>query len=168
MQSKDTKVEPQVEARREVRVEPRQEDASVRMESAQATPEAQAAAKDAQRLEVRLITRQKDLALVEWMEGEEARRSWLPAKEVAQWADGTFHATEPARGVPYGDDFLSGTKLQTTTNAVAKELRQRGIWTADDALGNAPAVFGALQAVYGLDVAGVLSAAAAYKREQRK
>jgi hypothetical protein len=163
-QSKDTKQEPQ----QEVRVTPRQEDASVRMSSAQAAPEPQAAGKNEQRLEVRLITRQKDLALIEWMEDEEARRSWLPAKEVAQWADGTFHATEPARGIPYGDDFLGSTKLQATANAVGKELRRRGIWTADDALSNAPAVFGALQTVYGLDVAGVLAAAAAYKREQRK
>lgn len=170
-QSKDAKVELQQETRQEVdavRRETRQDADVVRREGAQATPEVQAAAKDAQRLEVRVITRQKDVALVEWMEGEEARRSWLPAKEVAQWADGTYHATEPSRGIPYGDDFLTSTKLHATTGAISKELRRRGIWTADDALSNAPAVYGALQAVYGLDVAGVLSAAAAYKREQRK
>lgn len=120
------------------------------------------------RVEVRVVTQQKDLALVEWTEDGEPRRAWLPYREVTHWKDGTLHATNPGRGVPYGDDFLRNVKLQATTEAVGNELRRRGIWTADDALANAPAVIGALQAVYGLDASGIMTAAAAYKREQRK
>lgn len=130
-------------------------------------PEPQTAAVE-KRKEVRVVVRQNDLYLVEWLEDGAPRRSWLPASDVTQQKDGTTQAANPGHGVPYGDDFLHGVKLQATTEAVERELRQRGIWTADDALSNAPAVLGALQAVYGVDVAALMQAAVTYKREQRK
>jgi hypothetical protein len=67
-----------------------------------------------------------------------------------------------ARGVPYGlpwEEVIASVGLNATPQSLAGELRKRGIWTADDLRRNVNAALGAIQAVYGLDLAALIGAA---------
>lgn len=103
---------------------------------------------------VNVISTQGQACLVEWDDGVgRPRRAYVPASAVT---DGRCVA--PASGIAYGDDWegILGT-LSVTPDAVADELRRRGIWTREDARRNPTLVMSALQAAYGLDLARLLA-----------
>jgi hypothetical protein len=91
-------------------------------------------------------------ALVEY----EGRRAWVPVAEAG-------NPEAMARGIPYGVDWerviAQAGGMQATPQALAGELRARGIWTAEDLQRNLSAARGAIQAVYGLDLATLVQAA---------
>lgn len=98
-------------------------------------------------------------ALVEWVEEGQAHRAYIPVEKVK---DGTASKTTLSRGVLYGLPWEK-VKLAATADALAAELRRRGIWTGEDLRTNINAAIGALQATYRVDVAALMELA---KRQQ--
>lgn len=103
---------------------------------------------------VSVISTQGQACLIEWVDGVgRPRRAFVPAAAVID-----SRCVGPAAGLAYGDDWegILGT-LSVTPDAVADELRRRGIWTREDARRNPTMVMSALQAAYGLDLARLLA-----------
>jgi len=79
--------------------------------------------------EVRIVEARGKSALVEWEDGGRLRRAFVPAKEVVDGACPAGVLEEaPAYGVPWELVDLSAV----TPEAVAEQLRRRGIWTPAD------------------------------------
>lgn len=76
----------------------------------------------------RLIERSGEVALVEWDEGDDWRRAYVPATELTPRG---VTASVLAAGVPYGVRWESVIGLPTPQQ-LGRALRQQGIWTADD------------------------------------
>lgn len=87
-------------------------------------------------------------------------RRIVPAAELA---DGAVPLETWEMGVPYGVPWESILTLSATAQQLADELRRNGIWTFADLERNQAAAFGAIQAVYGLDLAKLIQAAHGYK-----
>lgn len=112
-------------------------------------------------LAVNIIEYRGESALVEFVDDSKLKRAIIPASEVK---DGKVDAEILALGIPYGLPWEDLIKLQSTPERLADELRMRGIWTIDDMRRHQSAVFGALQAVYGIDLAALINAAENYIR----
>jgi hypothetical protein len=66
---------------------------------------------------------------------------------------------EIALAIPVGVAWEDVIRLQTTPTDIQRELRRRGVWTAQDAISRPNDVIAAVSAAYGLDVAAVIRAA---------
>jgi hypothetical protein len=66
-------------------------------------------------------------------------------------------------GIPHGLPWEQLIHLSATPAALAAHLRANGIWTLEDMEANPQAVFGAIQAVYGVDFGRLIQAAHNYK-----
>lgn len=83
----------------------------------------------AMRYNVKVITTQGQVALVEWIEDDFTRRAVIPTRDVA---DGQVDSDNLARGVPYGLDVAV---VNVDYPAIlAGELHRRGLWTGRDVL----------------------------------
>src|SRR5512139_1978782 len=73
------------------------------------------------------------------------------------------------RGIPYGLpwELIIGQAggMQGSPRLLADRLHELGIWTGDDLRARPQAALGAIQAVYGLDLAALLRAARQYEEE---
>jgi hypothetical protein len=98
-------------------------------------------------------------ALVEWQAEGKLRRCVLPVGLAGAEID----AETLELGAPYGLPWEEIVTLQATPEALAENLRRAGIWTLADMARNGKAVFGALQATYGVDLAALIQAANGYK-----
>ena len=110
---------------------------------------------------VTIIEHRGDSVLVEWLEGDRLKRAVIPA---AKAADGVTDPETLDFGIPHGLPWEEMIELHATPALIAEELRKRGIWTIDDMHRDQSAIFGALQAVYGLDLAALINAAETYVR----
>ncbi len=110
---------------------------------------------------VRELRRTSGAALVEQADGQ--ARLIVPAETVqaGEVADEVL-----ALGIPQGAPWEEIVSLNATPAALAAALRRRGIWDVADLRRNTDGARSALQEVYGLDLAALLRAAAAY--EQRR
>lgn len=96
--------------------------------------------------------------LVSWVDtaGQE-QRGWLPADKLSSTL---LREDVVSQAAPYG---LPWAELLAPRSISAEELehalRNAGVWTGEDAARHPSAVIGALQAVYQIDLAAVLSAA---------
>lgn len=103
---------------------------------------------------VRVIEQRGPSVVVEY--GGGMKRCIIPAEEV------TSGGVDPATlemGAPYGIPWESVLTLSATPQQLADELRRNGIWTVADLESNPQAAFGAIQAVYGVDLAALYKAA---------
>lgn len=105
---------------------------------------------------VQIIARKGETALVEWLAGEDLRRSVVPAEIVTVDAAGQAWCEAPEQGMAYGWPWEQLIVLQATPEQVARELRKRGIWTVEDLKANVMAAVAAFQTVYGMDVSRLL------------
>lgn len=79
---------------------------------------------------VQCLEREGESALVQWLDGEDARRCYVPADEIA---DGKVAKSTLDEGTPYGvpwEDVLDTSKF--TPQNLARQLRKAGIWTRQD------------------------------------
>ena len=113
---------------------------------------------------VKVLKRDGQAALVEWLDGDMPRRVFLPAEVVP--ASGLVDDEELGRGIPYGVEWADEITLAATANDLQRNLRGAGIWTAEDAASKAATVQGVMQATYGIDTAAVLSVARKQRRAQ--
>lgn len=117
-------------------------------------------------MNVRVVQRQGDAAMVEWASGEDLRRAIVPAAEVSPAGDVAETVLE--QGIPWGlslETALMGGFRAVGPVAIIRALRQRGIWTAADVQKRSGEVFGAIQAAYGVDLQSVLVLAARLVKE---
>lgn len=78
---------------------------------------------------VKVITTQGQVALVEWIEGDSTRRAVIPARDVVE---GQADSDNLARGVSYGLDVAV---LNVDYSAIlAEQLHRRGLWVGRDVL----------------------------------
>mgnify|MGYP001080540307 CR=1 FL=1 len=93
---------------------------------------------------VKVVKSKGGNSLVEWVEGADIYRSWLPNKEVA---DG--HTKNPEKGLSYGDDFTPLLKHLPTAAVIIQSLHNRGLWTKEDVEANPQLAWDAVAVVYG-------------------
>jgi hypothetical protein len=114
---------------------------------------------------VRIVLHKNDLHLAEWEERGTFHRAWVTPdmmkshdkiKKIAV-------VTNPNAGIPYGMDWTKLVTLSATPRDVDRELKNAGIWTVTDLRTNPNGARAALQAVYGFDMAALLTAVGEYK-----
>ena len=111
-------------------------------------------------MNVKIINTQNEMALVEWLDDDNVfQRSWVVQRMLDQTKDGHIEVEEPEQGIPYGVPFDKCLQLYASPLSVCRELRKRGLWTADDVQARPREVLGALQAAYGIDLANLIRAA---------
>lgn len=118
---------------------------------------------------VRLVKTENEAALVEWTGKDGAqRRVTVPRTAVTGAAKQRLvEKDDLSMGIPYGIPVAQIIKMAATPEGVESELHKRGLWTAEDIIGNIQSVYGALQAVYGVDAATLVNAARAYLNKRR-
>lgn len=105
--------------------------------------------------------------LVEWTYAQRLHRSWIPSDAVQQ--DGEEYRVErPSAGIPYGHNFAKLLTISATPDAIDAELKRRGIWTIEDLRARPNSALGALQSVYGVDMAALFQAADMYEAEEKR
>lgn len=122
--------------------------------------------KKSKRVQVRVIGSDREKSvLVELVTPDNLQRFVLPSSSVV---DGMVEEEELQLGVPYGMPWeVVIPPLKADVKALALELRRRDIWTAEDALRNTQAVYGAIQAVYGVELSTILQAASQHSKKGR-
>lgn len=116
-----------------------------------------------QLIAVKVISRTTQTALVEWVEDGNYHRSFVPTAEVI---DG--HVERPHWGAPYGEDWAALITEQVDLDAIANELRRRGIWTVDDLQANSEAAKSVIQAAASRLLSSLLGNAKALTNTKRK
>jgi hypothetical protein len=111
---------------------------------------------------VTVIENRGPAVLVEYKKDGRLFRTIIPQEELINGQVDEY--TLAALGIPYGLPWEEMIKMKSTPERLAEELRIRGIWTIEDLRRNQPVLFGAIQAVYGLDLAGLINAAETYVR----
>ncbi len=94
---------------------------------------------------VKLLSENNGTALIEWLEDGELQRAIVPAKEVSNGGECAY----PERGLPYGLNFAEYITITVTPADIDRELKNVGVWTADDLLHKPKLVQGAISAAYG-------------------
>lgn len=110
----------------------------------------------AEMIAVRVIRAQGPAVLVQWTDGDDLRRAYVPAREVL---DGQVSSETLAAGIPYGLLWEEIVAFSVTPERLARELRRRGVWTTEDVLRQPNSIVAALQAAYRIDLAAIQGAA---------
>lgn len=113
---------------------------------------------DVKIFKVRVVKVLGDAAIVEW-DADGLRRCVIPASMAAPEMD----AETLELGAPYGLPWETLVTLSATPEGFAAALRANGIWTLEDVRNNQKAVYGVIQAAYGLDLAALIQAANGYQ-----
>lgn len=108
-------------------------------------------------MNVKVVSKRGQSALVEYLDNGRLKRATIPASDISD--EGTVVAYKLRMGVPYGLEWSKLVKLQATAEDLEQNLRNRGIWTGQDALTNVQAVLGAIQATYKIDLGTLLNIA---------
>jgi hypothetical protein len=103
--------------------------------------------------DIKVVRSDKQSALVEYQDGNETKRVIVPVSAVV---DNVIDDNDLALGIPYGLAWANLVTPSTNSKRIEAELRRAGIWTAEDALKNAPAVQGAVQAAYSIDFSTIM------------
>lgn len=102
---------------------------------------------------VKLLSENNGTALIEWLEDGELQRAIVPANEVSAFTVSSgpvgYTCDYPERGLPYGLNFAEYITITVTPADIEKELKNAGVWTADDLLHKPKLVQGAISAAYG-------------------
>lgn len=117
-------------------------------------------------MQVKVIALRGQAALVEWIESDGgARRATVPVEAVV---DGVVNDALLAYALPYGLPWEELYQIRVTPEAVARELRKRGIWTLADLHQKPNEAAAAIRAAANLDVAALRLAAETYDGGERE
>lgn len=85
-------------------------------------------------MEVKVLKTKKGHSLIEWISRDGTpRRSFVPADKVEAGPDGTQTVEHPERGVGFGLDFSRIIEpITIDPDAIDRELKLAGLWSADD------------------------------------
>lgn len=114
-------------------------------------------------MQVRVVRRDHQASLVEWIDGEGLHRATVPTAELA---DNEVSQETLDMGIQYGLPWEGLLRIRVTPEAIAHELRRRGIWTSADLAARPMVALAALQAAYGIDLAALRAAAERHDKEQ--
>lgn len=124
-------------------------------------------------VDVKIVRRSGNAALVEWLKGDSLKRVTIPLSKIAvSDPKGKMGSTEKSIleiGIPYGvpwEEVIG--EIKVTPEIIADSLRKHGIWTYEDAQANRQTIVGALQAAYGLDMATLIRGARKMKEEEHE
>jgi hypothetical protein len=112
-------------------------------------------------MKTKLIRKQDNVALIEVFDNGVYSRVVVPSHSVSD--NGKVPADVLEMGIPYGCPWEEMVTLTATPEAIANELRRRGIYTAEDMLSNQQAVFSVVQSVYSVDSQALIKAAVEYE-----
>lgn len=116
-------------------------------------------------MKVRIISQRGASALVEWFDGEQSRRAYVPAGSLtALPAPGDYACAVLDQGIPYGLPWADLVRLTVSPEAVEAELHRHGLWTAEDLARRPREAQAAFAALYAHDVAALLRAARAHNQ----
>jgi hypothetical protein len=116
-------------------------------------------------MKVTVISRKNAAALIEYVIDDMPHRGIVPTATVN--GDEVADDVIPL-AIPYGVPWSEILTPRVTADDIQRELRRRGIWTANDAQNKPNEVIAAASAAYGLDVAAILRAANTIAREEIK
>jgi hypothetical protein len=94
---------------------------------------------------IKTISENGGVTLIEWLEDGQLQRSLVPSKDVSESGE----CLHPERGLPYGINFADYITTTVTPDDIDRELKNAGVWTADDLLHKPKLVQGAISAAYG-------------------
>lgn len=117
-------------------------------------------AKKPKLIKVRVVQRRGESALVEWLDGAQQCRAMVPVTAVS---DGAVAEDVLTAGIPYGVQWSELVTMRGTPEQLQTELYRVGVWTVDDLRQNPQLALGALQRVYGVDLAALMRAAKEYE-----
>ena len=112
-------------------------------------------------LAVQVIEHRGPSILVEYQKEGRPYRTIVPLKELVDGKVDEY--TLAALGITYGLPWEQLIQLSATPERLAAELRRNGIWTLEDLAKHQSAARGAIQAVYGTELATLIRAAHAHK-----
>jgi len=101
---------------------------------------------------VRVIKTKRGHSLIEWNSHDGTpRRSYVPADTVEAGPDNTQTVQHPERGVLFGLDFSRIIEpITIDPDAIDKELKLAGIWSAEDVRNNPHIAQGAIVRALGV------------------
>ena len=109
--------------------------------------------KRVKKIPVSVITRKGESALVEWVEGEEIRRVFIPRDTIS--ADEKVEEDILSDGAPYGVEWEKVEFPEITSADLARSLRRSGIWTVEDLRLNPNLAISAIKSIYRVDLAAL-------------
>jgi hypothetical protein len=114
---------------------------------------------------VKVVESKGKSALVQWRDGDDLRRAYVPADKVKgdQCDEDTLKA-----GIPYGVPWEQLITIKFDPVAIARLLRQRGIWTSRDLEMNPNMLRRVVERATGLTAAPLRRAAAQYEKGVNK
>lgn len=120
-------------------------------------------------MRVAIIEQRGAAVLVEWRDGTGLHRAIVPGDAGTSTLHGNVRDfdvryTTLEQGVSFGMAFERLEIGTVGAASIARELHERGIWTADDVRKNVAGVRAALLAAYGKDLEALLNAARAAHR----
>ena len=96
---------------------------------------------------VKVIEKSGAVVLAEWIDNGIPYRGILPAEAM----EGEYVSEDELdRAIPYGEPWEE-IELKATSGLLAKNLRNAGVWTAEDLRRKPEIVNGVLLATYGMD-----------------
>jgi hypothetical protein len=114
---------------------------------------------------VTVIERKGKLALVQWLDGDDLRRAYVPANKVVgnRCDEDTLKV-----GIPYGVPWEALIQVEIDPAAIANELRKQGVWTARDLEMKPRALRQAVDRVTGLTPGALRRSAVQYEKGAKK
>lgn len=116
-------------------------------------------------IEVKVISTRGQSALIECSKGGKLERKTVPLADIQ---DGKISEYKLKLGVPYGLEWSKLITLKTTSDLLEQNLRQAGVWTAEDALSNSQRLLSVLQKTYGVDMSTIQILAKQVKKKENK
>lgn len=114
---------------------------------------------------VTILREERNMSLVQWTdEYDVPQRNWVKVSMVENRSGKTGQVAKPEQGYPYGVDFSYALIPSVTSRDICRELRKRGLWTAEDLQKNPELIKGALQAAYGTDLSQIIAIAKQYEK----
>lgn len=92
---------------------------------------------------MKLIKRDREAALVEYVENGEVKRKIIPRSAVNE--NGQIDSFELETGIPYGIAWGDYLQLEATPKDIERALHNAGIWTAEDLRTKQQVAIGAIQ-----------------------
>lgn len=91
---------------------------------------------------VKVIQRSAQSALVQWRDGEERYRSFVPLRELKG-----DQVEAPELGISYGEDWAALITATVDPKRIDQELKRSGIWTIEDLRARVDVAQGAINRV---------------------
>lgn len=105
-------------------------------------------------MQVLILDTRGDAALAEWRDASGVHRAYVPLAALSDLAAGVAQAEYEtlAAGIPYGEPWELLPIGRVGADRIARELRERGLWSREDLRRDLAGARAALQAAYGEDL----------------